>query len=511
MSISGMGGLGGLVSGMDTKSLIEKLMMLEAQPLVKMKQQQKLVELRKGLYNEVNSSLLSLKTKAEALSKATSVLAKKMTSSDDKTVTATTADATKVVSGTYNIEITKLATALTGKSTASLSSATTGLNYSGTFNIVYKDGVGNTQTSKDITIDPSDSLTTIATKINSALDNTTTANPMKVKATVVDKTLILASTETGAGRSIQITGSASQSIFGSTASGGLGLIDAGGNLIATDVGQDADFKVNGVQVIRKFNSNLTDVIMGVNLNLLKDAGSSGIPAKATLTVEADLDSSVKLVRDFVDQYNATMDLIQTRLKEHKVPDAKSDALMSKGLLRGDSALISIQSSLRSIMGATFSGSQVYSTLHSIGIEVDTSTDKGKSGRLMVNDKKLRDALTNNPNEVMKVLYVDINSNGRLDENDSTNAAGMVGMLNSKLFMLTDSTTALFGSTSAPKGLLPSRIKLMDKEIDSFNDRMEVFNRRLEMKRNQLEAQFTNLETMMQQTNAAGGFLMQRMG
>ncbi|ARU60425.1 hypothetical protein CBW65_04590 [Tumebacillus avium] len=503
MSISGLGGLGGLVSGMDSKTLVDKLMMIESQPLVKMQQQQKKTELRKGLYQEINASLLKLKTAVSALSDPQKLLAKKMASSDDKVVTAKMANADKIVTGTYNIDVTQLASAWTSRSgsiTTFANPTTKELGWSGTFKIQTGDG-STSQTSKDITIVATDRLTDIATKINSALEDSADAKAMKIKATVVDNTLILNSTETGAGRTVQVLNDAS----GIFQTGKLGMTDASGNFTAATAGQNSKFSVNGVNVERTKNTGLTDVIMGVDLTLLK----SGEPT-TSLNVTEDFEASEKVIRDFITAYNDTTELINARMNEQPVAGATTDTFMSKGLLRGDSALYNIQSTLREITGKQFTSSSMFKTLNSIGIEVDKA-DNGVAGKLTLNSTKLREAMTQNPSEVMKVFFVDSDGNDKLDEKDSGTGNGLAGMMYNKLFMLTDTTTTTYGVTSAPKGLLPSRMNLMDTQIKSFTDTMEAFNRRLGMRRKTLEAQFTSMEMMLQQSNASASFMQARMG
>lgn len=504
MSITGLGGLGGLVSGMDSKTMIEKLMMIEAQPLVSMKTQQKKVELRKGLLQEINSALLKLKTKVEALADAQKVMAKKVTSSDDKVAIGTAFKADQVIEGSYDLKVEQLATAWTAKSaniTSFANPTTKELGWSGTFKVQYTNGT-KTQVSRDITIEATDRLTDIAAKINASLEDSQTAGSMKVKATVVDNTLIMTSGETGAGSSVQILNDTA-GIFGP---GKLGLTDGdatAASFTSATVGKNSKFTVNGIDIERSKNSGLNDVIQGLEITLLQEGKS------VNLKVEPDYEASEKVIQEFIDAYNSTMELLTTRMNEKTEKDAKSDTMLSKGLLRGDPALSSIQSALRDITGKAFSGSEMFKTLNSIGIRVDKS-DNGVSGKLYIDTTKLREALSRNPNEVMKVFYVDGNANGKLDVDDNKAANGLAGMMFNKLFTLTDTTKVLHGTKSAPKGLLPSRMELMDGQVKEFNNRMESFNRRLDMRRKTLEAQFTSMEMMMQQSNSAGTFMMARM-
>lgn len=99
--------VGGIVSGLDTQTLIKQLMEIEKQPLRLMETRQRSYELRKDLWNEINSSLLSLKTKAGELANYDIYTAKSAASSDETVLTAIAES--NAASDTYEIEVIKLA------------------------------------------------------------------------------------------------------------------------------------------------------------------------------------------------------------------------------------------------------------------------------------------------------------------------------------------------------------------------------------------------------------------
>ncbi|BCJ87871.1 flagellar filament capping protein FliD [Effusibacillus dendaii] len=491
MSISGLGGLGGLISGMDTKTIINQLMQLEAQPLYQMQQRQHIQDLKKGLYNEVNSALLALQSKVQALTDPAVMNQKAVTSADQTIVTASVASSGQPVAGTYNITVGNLATKFDWRSAAQ-TSATAALNLNGSFS-VNVDGV----TSQVINVTASDSLTNIASKINSALD--TSGKPMKVSATVVNTTLIINATDTGSTHTVTIPGPGPGTPNSIAQS--LGLVDASNNQLNVTKGVDASLTVNGITMTRSSNTNLTDVVSGLSLNLVK-AGTT------TVTVAQDTDKAVKAVHDFVNQYNSVLDLLNTRLTEKTIQNPTTDAETRKGLLNADPTLLSLQTTLRNNVANMYSGSSVYKTLYSIGIQIDDSIDRGKSGKLTVDDTKLSDALKANPQEVMKLFFTDTNGNGRLDPADTGAAAGVAATLYNQLDNATNSNTQLYGGISASKGLLPAIMNSIDSIIKDYDNRISEFQTRLDMRRQSLEKQFSSLEVLLSQNQSQLSYFTQ---
>lgn len=493
MSITGLGGLSGMVSGMDTKTLINQLMQIESQPLYQMQQRKHVQDLKKGLYSEVNAALLALQSKLQALTDPAVINKKSVTSADAAVAAASISNAAQAVAGTYDVSVTNLATAFDWR-TAAQTSATAALNLSGSFTLDV-DGV----VSQTIDVTTSDSLTSIASKINASLD--ASGNPMKVTATVVDTTLIIQAKDTGASHTVKIPGSGGTP---NSIAQSLGLVDSTDTQLNVTKGTDASFSVNGISMTRSSNTNLTDVVSGLSISLLKSTSST------TFTVAQDVDSTKNSIREFVDQYNKVLDLLSTRLTEKKIPNARTDFELGKGLLNGDPTLISIQTELKNNIANMYSGSSIYKTLHDIGVQVDTTIDGGKSGKLMIDETKLSNALTRNPQEVMKLFFTDTNGNGRLDQSDVGAAAGVAATVYNKLDGATSSSTELYGNISTPKGLLPAMMTSIDRIMSDYDDKMESFTDRLEQRRRSLERQFSSLEVLLAQSQSQGNYMSQQL-
>lgn len=171
----------GLSSGVDTATIVEQLIAIERRPIVLLENQQVEEEFKLDVLQEINTSLLAVKTSAEALSEASDFDVFDISSSDsdivDATVTGTPA------AGSFTVEVLALAQAQT-RSSRSFASNTDALGYSG-------DIVLNGQA---VTISASDSLEDIQETITNA-DTGVKAQILQVSDT--DFRLLLSSETVG--------------------------------------------------------------------------------------------------------------------------------------------------------------------------------------------------------------------------------------------------------------------------------------------------------------------------
>lgn len=481
---------GGLVSGLDTQGLIEKLMQVERQPSVVMQSRKKTYEYRKDLWKEINTSLLSLKTKLNSISTGADLIKKKAVSSDDTIFTASAG--TSASNSTYNINVATLAKT---QRVVGTSQGTAALNLNGNFTI--NDG---TYTST-INVVATDTLSTIMSKINSAKDTVDPTKSLQVSASIVNNTLVLEHKKTGAANSMTLTDAVNTP--GSTGTDeileSLGIL-TDVKAIATEqqAATDAQFTVNGISVTRSTNTGLTDVINGVTLTLKKE----GAGATGTLTVQNDFDASLANIKDWVNQYNSTIDLVGTRLSEDTVKNAASDTLKSKGLLKGDQVLSGIKNQLRQNTSNPVVGLAVYDRLSKIGI-TSTADDYGKSGRLVIDETKLKEALEANPDEVVKLFTnnTDLNSDGTI----TTNEKGIAVRLTEQLDYLTNTTSKTIGGTVVKAGVIQGTLDSLDKVINDYTKKLASFDDHLKQVEDNLWKQFNAMEkalsTMQNQASA----------
>ena len=111
-------GLSGLASGFDWKSLVNQLTDVERAPQKRLRSDQSLIQNRNQAYSSVKTQLNVLKNRLDNLSSDSVLQARKASVSDTSILTATAASG--VSTGTYELNITQLATA-SGPPTPSLS------------------------------------------------------------------------------------------------------------------------------------------------------------------------------------------------------------------------------------------------------------------------------------------------------------------------------------------------------------------------------------------------------
>lgn len=153
-SLSGIN-FSGISSGIDTESIISRLLQIEAIPIQRLQIRQQQLGSRQNLLNQFKSRLTALSGAAAGLNSASTFNPISATSS--KPEVATIAGSTSSVAGAYELKVSKLAQSHKISSTAQ-ASASEALNLSGSFTV----------NGKGVTVAATDSLTAIAQKINSA-------------------------------------------------------------------------------------------------------------------------------------------------------------------------------------------------------------------------------------------------------------------------------------------------------------------------------------------------------
>ncbi|MDN5303554.1 MAG: flagellar hook-associated protein 2 [Fusobacteriaceae bacterium] len=145
-------------------------------------------------------------------------------------------------------------------------------------------------------------------------------------------------------------------------------------------GQKASFKMDGVTYERSSNSIELD---GLKINL-KNETKDG--EKVTIKVDYNTDAALEEIANFLYAYNQVVETIEEKTKKD-------------GILQGDTTATSLLVNLRNKMTASVNGIEdKYNQLALIGVETDA-----KSGKLTVNEAKLRQAISENPLEIKKLF------------------------------------------------------------------------------------------------------------
>lgn len=144
---------GGLASGLDTESIITKLVAVEKQSVSRLQKQQATLRQKADLYDTFKSQISGLSQSVGALNDAAAFQAVGVSVSDSSVISVTTQNGTQP--GSYTIKVSKLAAA-EKISSAAQASPSTALAQTGQFVV----------NGKVVTVDATDSLQSLSAKIN---------------------------------------------------------------------------------------------------------------------------------------------------------------------------------------------------------------------------------------------------------------------------------------------------------------------------------------------------------
>lgn len=113
---------GGLITGLDTNSIIAQLMAIERQPITRARSRITGLESQRGSVRDLRTQLLTLRNKVQDFRLNNIFNAFDSTSSKSEVLTATVSSSSPVV-GAFAVNVTQLASATTGQSSARLGSA----------------------------------------------------------------------------------------------------------------------------------------------------------------------------------------------------------------------------------------------------------------------------------------------------------------------------------------------------------------------------------------------------
>lgn len=242
----------GLASGLDTTSIISQLTTTAQIPITNLNKQVTGYNAQLSDWQAFNSNLAALQTAVSTLSNQSTVNAP--ASSSTNTAAATVSTQVGAAVGSHSLSISQLAQAQEVVS-ASQSSSTTALSFSGSF----------TLNGKTIQINSGDALQDVAAKINAAGAGAA-ANVVAVGTN--DYRLTLTSTQTGAANSLAAADT------GGTVLGSLGLIQSG----AASVRQSVSYTQGGTAYTGAGSLTLASAsqAVGAQLGIAAGAAPSGI-------------------------------------------------------------------------------------------------------------------------------------------------------------------------------------------------------------------------------------------
>ena len=419
-------------------------------------------------YGKLQSALTTLQTAAAKLAK-TDTWNSTSVSSTNTAFAATTSTNANV--GEFTINVNKIAkgqvlTTAPGTidSNTKLLGETTGSNRTITITQAGAD-------SKPMTVTLADgdtSLNGIAKAINAANGNVSASI---VKADNGDYRLMLSSKTTGTDSDMTVT---------VTGDDTLNAVIGSAALKEQVQSQNAVVNVNGIDIIRQSNT-VTEALPGVTQTLKAPS-----TADETLSVTRSTDDNKKAVTEWVTAYNALQSTI-TSLTKYEPPATGATAQnSSNGVLMGDSTIRGVQSDLRALLTNVQTGS--YAIMAQLGITQDPLKGAdGTFGNLKIDDKKLTQALTENPAGVQAYFVGD----GK--------TTGFATQMNNTLTEMLSTSVGKEGVIQNAKDGINASLKTIGKRYDAMELSIEATMARY-------KKQFSDLDALVTKFNGTASYL-----
>ncbi|HYE83650.1 MAG TPA: flagellar filament capping protein FliD [Clostridia bacterium] len=350
--------------------------------------------------------------------------------------------------------------------------------------------------------------------------NTSSAN-VELKYDSLNDKFTLASKTTGVAETISIADTDAVN----------GLLKALGIEIANlKPGEDAEFDLDGVTGMKRGTNEFT--IDGVSYTL-KDVPD---PVKeVSISVKANADALVEKIKEFVGKYNELIDKLNAEYSEKRdrdylpLTDEQKEAMSEddikkweektkEGLLKGDSILGKIIGDMRKALYDPVDGASA--SLYKIGITTGTYEQKGK---LVIDEDKLKTAITNNIDAVTQLFTNDSEISYEESFSDSSKRQTRykeIG-LGQRLYDIIQDNIRTTRDADGNKGILLEKAgitgdlsefeNILSKEIDKKDTLIDTLLLKLVDKEDALYRKFTAMETAINQMNSQSAWLSQQFG
>lgn len=286
-----------------------------------------------------------------------------------------------------------------------------------------------------ITISSNDTQRNIVNAINAA----TQPEGRDFRASIVANQLVLTAAQTGVNHSMIYSDSA-----------GLGF-----NTLLQNA-RNAEFNINGMNISRASNNNLTDVVDGVTLSLAGDAEGKS----ARLTVSANMDKASGLMAALVSKFNATITHLKDKLTStSKIENGKTT--YTRGALSGETIFSSFRTDMMYKMSRNYTNSGSLRRLEEVGLSFD------KDMKLTLDTEKFREAFANNTADVKALLDASM------------------GDMNTMM--------SRFTGTS---GLLTRTLSSIESQGKEYDQRIAKYNASLEIRKQSLYNQYMEYQAQL---------------
>lgn len=297
-------------------------------------------------------------------------------------------------------------------------------------------------------------------------------------------------------------------------------------------GIDAQLDFAGANDITQSSNNFT--INGIDINL-KSTGDF------TVNIDTNVDSIYEKIENFVNKYNELIDNIGKKLGEKRyrdytpLTDEQKEAMTEteielweqkamSGLLRNDAIISRTVQDIRQGFYEDVEGvTGIFKHLTEIGIATEQYSSGEVGGKLEINEIKLREAIQNDADSVIELLFKQPDSS-ITDEDEIEKNSGIVTRLYDNMI---DGMKEIINKagTGDDSNLLRNvqsnilvdfvteygSISRMDDSIFDIEDRIYDLNQDLSVIEERYWQKFTAMEKALQQMNQQSQWLMSQIG
>ncbi len=260
--------------------------------------------------------------------------------------------------------------------------------------------------------------------------------------------------------------------------------------------KNAKLRMDGVEVERDRNENLSDIIKGVSLNLKR---KSKTPVE--IKTLADVDKPIKSIDNFVKAYNDYIDFNRKITKAVKLdkPDPNKERSEEGGIFVGDMELVRLENSIKNTVNDAYPSraEKPIKIISQIGLstgKINASWESIKLGKLIVDKEKLKSEIIDNPEGVAMLFGSDTDGDNRVD--------------NGMAFSL---VKVLKPYVSFGKNIIKTKIEHQDDSIKIANDRITRLEDHLKKYEAKLRSKFGSMERSMSNSKAQQNWMKNQMG
>lgn len=468
----------GLGSGLDINSIVSQLVAVEQQPIKLLQAKVSTLQTKMSVFGQVKSELSALQDAASALMSSSTWSGMGFTSGNTAALSGTATST--AVAGSHTVTVNNLVTGQTLKTAA----VTTGTAMGTSGTLTFYKGYYNTDSpikfvtsgaADTVTVSSTDTLSDVVASINAK------SSTLGVTASIVSSggkdQLVIRGNTAGASAAFQVDASAGLEQLrympsDAVTSGGAAVASAATSAQDMTYGQlaaDASVTIDGITVTSATNT-VSDALTGVTLNLLAPTTTS-----TQITINTDKATMKAKIQAFQDAYN-------TLYADLKTQTAYNATTKTGGPLLGDNTASSLQSMLRTLVGAAGPASSTLGRLSDLGLEIQ------KDGSIKTNTTKLDTALQNPTNVKNFFAAVAGTSSGNgIAKRVYDFAFGALGV----------------------GGNVSGHSTAFQKSIDQNNATISKFNDHIVAYRKQLLAQYTALDTRMAKLNGLSSYVSQQ--